>query len=304
MGVRGRRDRPGVSPLRAGEGPRGGDDARLPRGGLHLLRGVPPGAVEHHVPRTTRGTRGGGRGGRTRPAPGGGRAAARRPPLLRQGGAREILKRPGDPVAMGARLPAGRPAAGVQPGVQPFAETLPLPRPRRGGGERGRISRGRVLPSRPVGGRAGETRAAPSRGNPRHRRKGNPAGLPAPVGVRHRLRLDPASRAAVSPARRGHSGAGRGAPRRLPGVGPAPPRPHAGGPDLRDRPEADRSNVRGEPGRHLHYNHPGHRKGRTAARGRRLPSGSAALPRTIPGEKGVGGTDPPPRGARCRRPAS
>ena len=133
---------------------------------------------------------------------------------------------------------------------------------------------------------------------------GHPSGLPAPVGVRHRLRLVPASRPAVSPARGGHAGAGRGAPRRLPGVGPAPPRPRAGGPDLRDRPEADRSNVRGEPGRHLHYNHPGHRKGRTAARGRRLSSGGTALPRTIPGEKGVGGADPPPRVARCRRPAS
>ena len=70
LGVRGRRDRPGVSPPRAREGPRGGDDARLPRRGLLLLRGVPPGAVEHHVPRTARGTRGDRRGGRTRPAPG------------------------------------------------------------------------------------------------------------------------------------------------------------------------------------------------------------------------------------------
>ena len=66
LGVRGRRDRPGVSPLRAREGPRGGDDARLPRRGLLLLRGVPAGAVEHHVPRTARGTRRGGRGGRER----------------------------------------------------------------------------------------------------------------------------------------------------------------------------------------------------------------------------------------------
>src|SRR5512143_3837691 len=67
VGHRGRRDRPGVPPLRAGEGARGGDDTRLPRGGLLLLRRVPPGAVEYHIPRAARLPHRGGGSGTPRP---------------------------------------------------------------------------------------------------------------------------------------------------------------------------------------------------------------------------------------------